>query len=163
MNIYDFIRDIASNLGLNYQHGSYKTVQKYLMDSAKNGKPKTERYPMLLFITSDKVEKVDVNPSLHTDYPLHLVIINITDKSYSTQKRLDNNFIPILYPLYDSLITALRPHSKNPYSELPHDKVDHFYYSASTAEEANKLAEYLDAIELTGLNILIDFNEKNCI
>ena len=133
-----------------------------LFASAKNGKPVTERYPMLIFVTSDKVEKADADPALHTTYPLHIVLVNLTKSSYTTQERLENNFEPVLFPLYDSLIEALRPYSKNPAHELPHDKIDHFYYSASTAKDANKLAEYLDAIELTGLNLVLNFNENKC-
>ena len=160
-NIYDFVGSICTEIGVNYDFGSYKSVQKRLMNSARNGKPIASRYPLVMLVTSDKVEQAEVDPSLSTTYPLHLIIVAISGPHWNDQKRLDDNFKAVLYPIYKQLLEKLRRYSKNIYSELPHSKVDHFYYSASTAKEANKLAEYLDAIELTGLEIKLNFNE-NC-
>ena len=163
-NIYDFVGTIAAEIGVtNYQHGSFKSIQKYLMESLKNKKARSERFPILAFITQDKVDNVEAFPNWETEYPLRIIIADLTSPRYSNQERLDNVFKPVLIPIYNAFIDSLRNFSKNAFRELPHKRKDHFYYSVSDDKPANQFAFQLDAIELTDLNININFRESECI
>ena len=161
-NIYDFIGAICTQLGYNYQHGSYKAIQKYLDVSLDNKEPKSKRFPIVCLITEDLVQDVEVNPSQDTSYPLHIVIATYTKQNYTEAKRLEESFKAVLWPMYNAIIDKLRRYSKNEYKELPHKKQDQFFFSTNDNKKANKLGYILDAVELTGLNILLNFREFEC-
>lgn len=160
-NIYDLVGNICTDIGANYYYGSFKEIQKHLINSIRNKKPIASRYPLVCLITDTK-EDVNVNPNNDTSYTLHLVIINTTKPNYTSAQRVAANYTPTLWPLYNSLVDGLRKYADSDFSELPHEKRDVFYYSPTDAKEANQLAEWLDAVEMTGVNLLVNFREKEC-
>ena len=161
-NIYDFVGNVCESLGYNYQHGSFKAIQKYLNLSLANKKDISKRFPLVALITEGMVNSEEVNPSLHTAYPLRLIIATYTKKNYNSAERLELSFKAVLWPMRDQILDQLRRYSLSEFRELPHKSQNHFYYSTDPGKSANVLNFTLDAVELTDLNLLINFNEAIC-
>jgi len=161
-NIYDFVGDICTELDINYQHGSYKAIQKYLDISLQNKEPRSKRFPILCLVTEDMTEEVDIDSSFNTSYTLHIVIACYTKQNYTEAKRLEESFKATLWPIYNKVIDKLRRYSRNEFKELPHKKKDCFFFATNDKKEVNKLDYIVDAVELTGLNILLNFREFEC-
>ena len=156
--IYDFIKAKAENITAvkNFDFGSFLYLQNRLIQMSKDIATYKAKFPMLFLIVDPIQEKVGAGAN---EYPLHVVIVNLTDPKYTTQQRLDLNFKPTLIPIYDEFIKQLTLHWTDDGNTIQHTKIDHFYYSAGTAQDANKFAEYLDAIEIINLNFEIDLND----
>ena len=161
MTIYEFIEDIVDSISAvkSFQFGSFKYVQGVLSNAVKNN-DYAALYPMVIMVTNDFDYDVDSDANtVKQTYPLHLVIVNLTKREYTMQQRLDNNFKTILNPIYDSLIGKLKTYYSDENGKLPHNKKDHFFYSGTDAKDQNKLAERLDAVEITGLDFYINLND----
>ena len=156
MTIYEFIKARVTEISaVNYfEFGSFKYIQGRLSDYAKNN-TYSNKFPAVFMITDPQQKQHAVKST----YPLHLIIVNLTKRNYTTQQRLDNNFTTILNPIYDELISILSRYYTNDGNTITHTKTDHFFWSSEPAKDQNKLAERLDAIEITDLDFEIDLNK----
>ena len=158
MTIYDFIKARVAEITAvkTFHFGSFKYVQGKMIEATKNSNY-ADYFPMVMMVTEGFDYDMELDDGKQ-EYPLQIVIVDLTKQNYTTQQSLDNVFIPVLNPIYVELINKLKVYYSNEFSRLPHNKKDHFFYSAEEAKDQNKLAEYLDAVEITDLDFIIDLN-----
>lgn len=161
--IYEIFSDIATNIGVNYDYGSFKEVQKRLIEKGKDSVQRTDKFPLMI-LTTPIVETRGTEQKYLATVNVNLTLVAETSKDYTTQERLTNIYKPVLYPLFDSLmaeLTNMEYFDTNDYSRLEYTYTDFFYYSGSAAYEQNKLAYVLDAITIE--NLELNLLNQNCI
>lgn len=116
---------------------------------------KWQKYPLVVLIQDFDY---DENRISRANVSLNIVIVNETKEDYNTQERRDNNFTPILDPIYNNLMNAI---DKSIVFSFTDDgwTTTRRYYWGSSLTDANPFNDKLDAIEINNLNLSIP---KNC-
>ncbi len=138
-----------------YMYGHRLEISNRLMAKGKDPGKKDERYPLVaLRLDTDE----DWGNEL-VEFNLNIAIVTYTKKEYISTQRMDNIFIPILYPLYESFKRNLPKGGftwkSSKLKEPPHTKTDRLFYG-TVGGEGNTgyiFQDPLDAIELTNLRI----------
>ncbi len=94
---------------------------------------------------------------------LQVAIIHQTKNDYKAYQRYAETFVPILYPIYYSLIDFIKRSGNVQGRLIPHTKIDRLYWGrqGTGGNDANKFNDYLDAIELQDLELR--FYEPVCV
>ena len=91
-----------------------------------------------------------------------MAVFGFTDKNFTSVERYENVIKPILHPIYERLLVALRNSSYiGGLGVLPHKRVDRLFWGTETKEGNVKylLSDPLDAIELIDLKLnILDLN-----
>jgi len=140
-----------------YMYGHRLEIASILTTMGSNNQLKWQRYP-LVALRLDMVENVD-NGLLKVN--LNLAILTLTNENYNTAQRYANVFIPVLYPLYTKLMTAIKTSGiyfwdqKENMAMPPHKKVDRPYWGTQFQEgnQKNIFNDPIDAIEILDLQI----------
>ena len=145
-----------------YDYGSFKELQKKLVDKSKE---QITRYP-LIFLMLDIDEAMEQEGKTLSASTQRLYIFNSTNREWSSQQRTEQNYKPVLYPLYELFISTIKESvyftdSLDEFNNLPHRRKDKYFYSVSDAKDQNVLAAYLDAIEITDMEIKL--NQELCL
>lgn len=122
------------------------------------GPLKYQKYPAIIL-------KLDTESRYNGNYQsfeydnVTVFIVNITNKTYRAKDRIDNNFDPILYPLYESFITELKKHKNIIVNEgnYAHTKTDRFFWGSQINDNSteNIFGDFLDAIEIKQLSLAV--------
>lgn len=148
-----------------YMYGHPIEIVNTLKQKNKNGTFKFKKYPLIaLFQDFDEVK--GENMAIDSRVSLRVVIAVNTSPKYVSSERYANTFKPVLYPLYNLLMEKI---AKSPYTQLaegivPHTKTDRVYWGKTgiNGNEANVFDDYLDAIEITDLELELYNNVKIC-
>lgn len=161
----EYITNLVS-IELGYQvyfdFGSYKELQKNLIDK---GKEHRQKYP-LVFLQLDITEGIEQQAKKVTETAQTIIILNETDRAWDSRERFVRQYEAVLHPIYSSFISNIKQSiyfidSLNEYGNLPHNKTDKYFFSSTEAKAQNVLAAYLDALEITGLTLLL--NQEPCL
>lgn len=77
-----------------------------------------------------------------------IFIIARTDVDYTSIQRNENIFKPVLLPIYENFLKALRMHRNfNTGNTIEHDEYEHYFWGMNN-EGKTVLSDYNDAIEL---------------
>lgn len=155
---------------------SYKALAPYFLYghileianvlAEKSDKPlayKYQNYPVIML-------PLDIQSSYKqgetTFNNVRLIIANRALPENKASDRLTDNFIPVLYPIYEALITKL---SRSPLFDnrmsrpfITHKKYDRLFWGTQLNSNStnNVLRDYLDAVEVTELNLIV--KNQNC-
>lgn len=130
-----------------------------VMGQQPTGDPK--RFPLVgvfLPIREGKGRQIGIDGIEGIRICIAMVNRNLTDR---TPERYERNFKPILYPIYYEFLNQLDADKRilSPSSNgFKHTKIDWPYYDPN--EQKNAFNEYVDAIEIRDLELLI--NLKHC-
>jgi hypothetical protein len=93
------------------------------------------------------------------EHNLNIAIIEETKRNLNAEERLEQVFIPILYPLYERFFEELRNSGlfmwPNDQDKPEHVSIDRFYYGVTqgSGNVENVFADPLDAIEIIDLKL----------
>jgi len=152
----------ASIVQINYQAAPPKEINETLIEWTGSTNYDTKKFPLFgLFqgfgeqkgkeIGLDGVEKITI------------IIARINDQNLKTDERYENNFKPVLYPIYLEFLHQLfldkriMARSEN---DFPHTKIDWPYWGGTEQQPKNPFNDRMDIIELKDLTLKI--NLKNC-
>jgi len=140
-----------------FEHGHILEVSNTLSEKSKGQKLKFQKYPLIVLVQD--VEKADgTDKDTDSEINAQLFIADLTDPNYKADKRYEMTFKPVLYPLYNSFCHALH-YSRffKTYSPETIRKtvIDRLYWgkNAEFANRANIFGDWLDAIEISKLNL----------
>jgi hypothetical protein len=158
----------ALNIPVVFDFGHYADVTKRLIqkDGAIEVATRT-KYPLVWMVT-DFEERRAANPAYYMELPnLRFIICTNTDANYMMEERRDTTFKPILYPIYSEFLNqlTLTPELGRPNeNQLPHSKYDRSYWGGQNEGDgnANLFNDYIDAIEIKGLNLKVKALKPNC-
>jgi hypothetical protein len=155
----------SSIVGINYQFGHLKELIATMQQYERAPSFKAKKYPLVaLFL--DFPENMGKSGGYPGACNLQMLIAMSTDPKMKTFERYENNFKPILYPIYYELIRQLD--ASNDFVVQSAKKVDNgvedhpYYGKGGLADTAgNVFADCIDAILINTLNLTINFNPQN--
>ena len=156
LNIYDAFTAICDTIGVNSGYGSALEWQQILKEWSVDPTLKDIKFPMIWMFTPIGGPLGGESKKYIQNVSAEVVIVAATDKNYHTPQRVELIYKPTLWPLYDSFMEALRfsgYFDLTTANDIEHNKTDLFFYSTSPAKEQNVLAAYLDAVQLTDLEL----------
>lgn len=156
------MRDASSQLpNVPYYMFGHRLEIANTLTEKENSQYKYQRYP-LVALRLDMVEENN-NGVIHVK--LNMAVMTKTESNLTAHQRSEQVFKPVLYPLYDKLIEALRASGIFFWPgnlKVPvHTKVDRYYWGTQATEGnvKNIFNDPIDAIELIDLTL----NKKlNC-
>jgi hypothetical protein len=141
-----------------YEAGRGSQVLKKLiqLNNATNPTTKAKKYP-LVALFQDFPETSDTFYYCKVRFP-KISIANFTDhEKWDNKQKYDNNFKPILYPIYREFLNQLSRHKNIVGVDFPHVKIDRPGTQPATGKDGQKdfpnFSDYVDAIEIQNLEI----------
>lgn len=142
-----------------YLFGHRLDIDRRLTEKDKDSIFMFQKYPLIalrLPIIQD-INETDVN-----EISANMAVFGFTDKNFTSEERYENVIKPVLHPLYEQLLEALRNSSYiSGLGTLPHRRVDRLFWGTETKEGNVKylFSDPLDAIELIDLKLnILDLN-----
>lgn len=163
-NIPAIIGEIVANASaiygqpISYKHGTWRHIVSRIT-TENGGINADQRFPLICLVQVFD-EKFD-EESEYSEVQLTLLICNSSNKDWYSEERYINNYIPVLYPIYEAFMTALNAHESiigYPQRYYTHTKIDDLYLPEN---DKNKLPEILDGVWIQDLVLTID--SKPCI
>jgi hypothetical protein len=124
------------------------------------------KYPVVILIC-DFEEQIGANKSVELGYQtatLNFIIANTTERNYKQPERLEQNFKPVLYPIYKALLESILESTSvyratGTLEDIPHTKYDRYFWGREKifGNDANTFNDYLDAIEIRGMKVKLRF------
>jgi len=143
-----------------YEYGHRLEIANLLTERDKT-EFKFKKYPLIALrqpfdeVIADGMVKVKLN----------FVIVTMTDVKYTTRQRYDKVIIPVLYPLFESFIQAIKNSglyfwNSDAMDYPPMDKIDWPFWGVQYQEgvEKNIFNDPLDAIELVNVELHKNIN-----
>lgn len=103
------LTQITWSLAFEFRFGSRIEVNQLLVSASNQKSKKLVRFP-LLWMVIDGSNKRGYNFASPVDfeYSLKMSMINLTEKLYTAEQRLENNFKPTIKPYVDLFLAALK-------------------------------------------------------
>lgn len=148
-----------------YLHGHPLEIIKVLSERDKSKNWKYRKYPLVILL-QDFAESKGVNPSWTMQVSPRVLIVNQTKREFSSKQRYDENFKPILYPIYELLLEAIANvgfFGVAASDQIVHTKTDRLFWGREGlyGNESNVFNDYLDAIDITFSDLPI-LSKENC-
>lgn len=148
---------------IDYQYGHTVELIQTLAQYDSSDQFRRIKYPLVWLAMDFPEARGDFNWYAKTT--LNIVIAHQTSSTDKMMDRMKKVFKPVLYPIYYALLDGLAVHdliNENTQDVIKHTKYDRGYMGniTSNGNTANKLNDYVDAIELTNLSLTILNN--NC-
>jgi len=144
----------ATGIQVHYEHGHPVEIDNILAAWSKTPDNSKVKYPMIaLFQDFDEV--VSEDPRFASDVRLELIIATMTLPSYTAPQRMENTFVPILYPLYHQLMVSIASSgyfSGVAYKPAPHTKTDRMFWGRN---KKAVFGDYVDAVHITNLSLKV--------
>jgi hypothetical protein len=162
INIPKLIKDVVDaaavkyGSAIHYKHGTWQHIISRI--TTENGGLNADaRFPLVCLV--QVFDEKFTDDSEYSDAKLTLLICNLSDKNWYSEERYTNNYIPILYPIYEAFMEAL---NENPaiigYNQryYTHTKIDDLYLPEN---DKNKLPEILDGLWIQDLELKLDASQ----
>ena len=165
----NIVTDVAAraSVAVHYEHGHPLEIINTLRGMGKTPAFDPLKYP-LIALFQDFDETRGENDREMATVNLNLIIAMLTEHHRVASQRLTCTYIPVLYPLYDLLMTSIRfsgyfTGNPNNNADWPHTKTDRMYWGKKGlyGNESNIFGDYIDAIEITNLKLTI--KKYDCI
>jgi hypothetical protein len=141
-----------------FMDGHLIEIQSRLKDLDDSGDNvlKYSKYPLVVLLQNIRYDKNKINKS---SVSIDFLVVNETEGKYITKQRRDYNFTPIIDPIYNELIGAIKDSLS--FTITNNDfGVSREYYWGSDLANKNPLSDRLDAIEVS--NLKLELTIKNC-
>jgi hypothetical protein len=131
-----------------YMFGHPIEIGEIISEKANNSEFKYKRYPFICLFQDFYEEHTDHNVSAS----LNVAIVTNTKPNFKASERYNETFNKVLYPLFDLFIAEMNKnrHIDLSPSNVKFTKTDRLKWGRSNE---NVLNDYVDAIELTDLNL----------
>lgn len=159
-----YLQSINENYtGIRYDYGHPSDIVTRLVSYSNTEEYKYKKYPLIgLFL--DFPQSKGEAENIVSKVRFNLFIAVGTQQSYTPQQRTEHSFIPILYPIRDELFKQLNKHPnilKPEGDKYRHEQIDRYQWGKGGLEyynngKANPFNDYIDAIELFGLELDFD-------
>ena len=149
----------ALNLAnLNYLYGYLSEVKERLAQDSLTAEFRAKKYPLVWLVEPFTVSGGGPNNAGSTS--LQFFIINDSTTGWTRQQRTDNNYKPIIIPIYHELLKQIQV--KSDVFEIvniaKHSYTDRPFWGK---DQQNAINDVFDCREITGLEINIA-NKRNC-
>ncbi len=136
-----------------YMYGHPKEIAKRLQELSNSTTQKDKKFPLIILFTDVMINRSI--PGFYGTAKLRMLVCNITQPEYTSDKRTALNFRPILHPIKEELINQIGKYSGfTTEDELTFSETDMYFYGSSINDK-NIFNDYIDAIELRDIKINI--------
>lgn len=148
------------NSYINFIHGHPSEIVAILKAMTQAQETSVKKYP-LIALFQDFEEKRGESSDVYASISVTVIIATLTRPELFAADRYEKNFIPILYPVYNAFLKAVRKSGKFkivvPEKEPEHTKIDRLFWGKQGlyGNEGNIFGDCIDAIELTNLSLKI--------
>lgn len=145
--------------GVHYLHGHPREIIETLMQRDKSPSRQFDKYP-LVCLFQDFPETWSSDGIVEA--VLNIVICSSTLADFKAPERYARNFVPILYPIFDELIKAIRRGPNTVGYDPVFKKYDRLYWGKAGlyGNQGNIFNDRLDAVEL--MNFKLKLNTLIC-
>ncbi|MDR1347354.1 MAG: hypothetical protein LBJ63_02840 [Prevotellaceae bacterium] len=147
--------------GIFYQYGHLNDINNILKSYSNTAEYRAQKYPAV-FLLQDFVETCVQSMTVEKQVNLQLLIVASSNRDYRAAERYEKVFKPVLYPVYDCLIGTIKRDKRLmlPYGDIEHTKIDRllisgFQIRTQTGQTGNLFADFLDAIEINNMKLII--------
>jgi len=149
-----------------FDYGHYTEIGRNLSRKQADQASQGKRYPLIWLVMDFEELYDDTITDICTLPALQLFIVTETEPALSTEERMQKNFFPRLYPIYDELMNQLGNSGLftcgDPDS-IKHRRIVRPYWGGQDAigNSVTKLfPDFVDAIQIRELNLEVDI--PNC-
>jgi hypothetical protein len=146
--------------GVHYEHGHLIEIDQTMREKAKGITERYNKYPCVVL-----VEDIPYTYG-RTDYAatvsIRVLILHHTNEAQKSEEREAYNFAPVLRPIYRALVETIGNRREfvvsDPY-RMPHVATERKFWGSQfsdTGTDKNRFCDYIDAIEITGLELTLD-------
>lgn len=125
---------------------------------------KFRKYP-LVALFHDIEQQMNPRPGVYADISLNIAIVNYTEREYTSEKRREVNFRPILRPIYKELMNnfEMSPYFMGFSDWDKHKMTERMFWGRQTIQgnDGEILRDHLDAIDIQNLKLSLD--KKTCL
>ena len=151
----------ALNLtNLNYLYGYLSEINETLaQDSKAGGTFAQNKYPLIWLVQPFTIDRK--LPGYYGETKLQVFIINGSKQDWKAPQRMENNFKPVIYPIYEELFTQLRIASDvfEGINIDDHSFTDRPYWGT---DQQKAIDDVFDCREISGLSLKVQ-DKQNCI
>ena len=146
---------------IDYQYGHKRELVQTLFEMDRSKSERFQRYP-LVYLVQDFYEDLGRGPGIYADTSLNIILAHHTEQQYKITDRYAKVFKPVLYPILQELKRQLFKHPQihviSP-EVLGMRKWDRSAWGrvAVGGNDATKLNDYVDAIEIEQLRLKIKY------
>ena len=154
------VEDVATRYGdtVNYQFGHVIEIINTLKELSKTQRTSPAKFPLVCLFQDFTEEKGGASDT-ESKVKLNLIVAMMTKPTYTASDRYRITLKPVLYPIYEILITSI---IRSGYYKLTtlskppkHKKTDRLFWGKSGlyGSAGNQFNDYIDAIEITDLEL----------
>lgn len=158
----EVVEQVRAALGLpvlNYQYGYVRELGETLAQYQASPEYAAKKYPLVWLqqpFTLRRGRDAQVYGEVRD---LRVFVINASDPTWKATRRMEQNFKPVLYPLYRELLRQLNSHAAISYDpNREHDVVDRYYWGE---EQQQVLSDVVDCLIVQQLTVKLNHN-TNC-
>jgi hypothetical protein len=143
-------------------YGTIREVTNTLTEKDKSNTRKFQKYPLIVLLLDIDEEKGLLN--VYSELECRMWICNTTNKEWTSEQRTDGNFIPILLPIYERLMTELESSQYLIVDRLrgiPHKKTDRYYWGEDD-HTTHVFNDYIDGIDIQNLKLQFKKQFNSC-
>lgn len=152
------VKAALSLANLNYLYGYLSEVKERLANDSKTVEFREKKYPLIWLVEPFTVKSGGPNNAGNTS--LQFFIINGSTIGWTREQRTNNNYKPVIIPIYHELLKQIQV--KSDVFEIVnitnHSYTDRPFWGK---EQQNAIDDVFDCREINGLEINIA-NKKNC-
>lgn len=158
-NVSASLQLLPTPITVYFDYGHYREVANKILEKDRGVASKETKYP-IIWLVMDYVESYGNSLAEACRLPnLQIIIATPTEATHDVAQRMEENFKPILYPIYDELlsqIAASHRFNNNVVSKIKHEKIDRPYWGGQDSYgngTANLFNDYIDAIQIRNLEL----------
>lgn len=157
--ITEAVKNVLQLPVLNYQFGYIIELNETLAQWSKTKEFAEKKYPLIWLAQPFTVQRGTVG-TYGIVQDLQLFIINSSSPNLKAAQRMQQNFIPILYPIYNALLVQINLNGAIQYeANRVHTVTDRYYWGE---QQQNILNDVVDVLVIGNLQVSIN-NNSNCI
>lgn len=148
---------------LHYMYGHLLEIQQTLIEFNQNC-DWFKKYPLAWLV--EDITQTRGREGEYDTIPVRLILIMATEKEYKSYQRDAKVFKPVLRPMYEAILQAIvdSPYFDNSdIDSLRHTYTERKFWGRETfgGNEGNNLTDYVDAIDIQNLELIINTNCYN--
>lgn len=157
-SVVDKVNDALSAAGfdqlpINYMYGHPLEISNRLQELSNSPTEGHKKFPLIILFTDITIDRSLIG--FYGSTSLRMLVANLTQPEYISEKRTEINFKPVLHPIKKELINQIDRHIQFTYEdELVFKETDMYYYG-SEINKANVFNDRIDAIELRDIRLNI--------
>lgn len=149
---------LKTGLNVNYQFGDWAYMAKILTEMGNYEEIEAMKYPLIGLFSPFEEDKS--NKDIYCSTRLNLIIATQTLPDYTNEQRLGVSFKPILHPVYEALIEAIKKDRRFDFgynNEVVHKYTDNYRYGSKGVygEGENPFRDMIDGIDIKDLEIIV--------